>query len=85
MEVIGDTKAMPGYDLQCSTSVGVTEGCLKEGCIAAVALSQRQSWMKEGARLIVHDRTNSCVAIICRMAWEPALQRALWRRAALQR
>ena len=76
---------MPGYGLRCSTGVGATEVCLKGGCIAAVPLPQRQKWIKEDARLIAHGRTKSRVAVICRMAWELALQRAVCRRAALRR
>ena len=68
-----------------STCVGATEGCLKEGCIATLALSQRQKRLQEGAHLIAHDRTDSRVAIFCRMAWVAALQTAVWRRAALPR
>ena len=56
-------------------SVGIPESNMEEGCVAAVTFqfSQRPEWLQEGAPLIVHDRTDNCLAgagIVRRLFWQ---------------
>ncbi len=53
-----------GHVLQDGTGVSGLEGGLEEGCIASVTFefSQRPEWLEEGARLVVHDRTDNCLS-----------------------
>ena len=55
--------------------MGISESSMEEGCVATVMFefSQRPEWLQEGARLIVHDRTDNCLAgagIVRRLFWQ---------------
>ena len=49
---------------------------MDEGCIATVVFEflQHPEWLQEGARLIVHDRTDNCLSgagFVRRLFWQP--------------
>ena len=49
---------------------------MDEGCIATVIFEflQHPEWLQEGARLIVHDRTDNCLSgagFVRRLFWQP--------------
>ena len=60
--------------MQDGSAAGISDS-MEEGCVATVMFefSQRPEWLQEGARLIVHDRTDNCLAgagIVRRLFWQ---------------
>ena len=50
--------------LEDAAEEGEPAVCEAPGCVARVTFEfcQRPEWLQEGARLIVHDRTDNCMS-----------------------
>lgn len=51
-------------EAQIDSEEGEVPVCEAPGCVARVTFEfcQRPEWVQEGARLIVHDRTDNCLS-----------------------